>query len=95
VLEQGGEPSLRLRACLVGAYKHTIRSCRDAVRLLADVIGSASIYRDCPLERRLRDLTTVSQHLMGQPKIMEMAGALWLGVDRALARNPLSAEGLI
>ncbi|MCO5972378.1 acyl-CoA dehydrogenase family protein [Actinoallomurus soli] len=94
-LETGAEPSLRLRAALVGAHMHTIRTCRDAVRLLADVVGSASIYRRCPLERHQRDLTTIGQHLMGQPKIMEMAGALWLGVDKALARHPLSAEGLI
>ncbi|GAA3122029.1 acyl-CoA dehydrogenase family protein [Streptomyces rectiviolaceus] len=95
VLEEGDVPSLRLRAALVGAHMHTIRSCRDGVRLLADVVGSASIYRKCPVERHLRDLTTISQHIMGQPKIMEMAGALWLGVDRALTRNPLTAEGLI
>jgi alkylation response protein AidB-like acyl-CoA dehydrogenase len=95
VLEKGDESSLRLRAALVGAYMHTIRSCRDAVRLLADTVGSASIYRRCPIERHLRDLTTISQHIMGQPKIMEMAGALWLGVDRALTKNPLTAEGLI
>jgi indole-3-acetate monooxygenase len=95
VLEAGAEPSLRLRAALVGAHLHTIRTCRDAVRLLADVVGSASIYRRCPIERHLRDLTTIGQHLMGQPKILEMAGALWLGAEKALARHPLSAEGLI
>ncbi|MFI1582237.1 acyl-CoA dehydrogenase family protein [Embleya sp. NPDC020630] len=94
-LEQGTEPSLRLRAALVGGYMHTIRTCRDAAGVLSDVVGSASIYRGCPIERHTRDLTTISQHLMGQPKIMEMAGAMWLGVERALTRNPLAAEGLI
>ncbi|MFL6057053.1 MAG: acyl-CoA dehydrogenase family protein [Actinoallomurus sp.] len=94
-LEAGAEPSLRLRGALVGAHMHTIRTCRDAVRLLADVVGSASIYRRCPIERHQRDLTTIGQHLMGQPKIMEMAGALWLGVEKVLTRHPLSAEGLI
>jgi alkylation response protein AidB-like acyl-CoA dehydrogenase len=94
-LEAGDEPSLRLRGALVGAHMHTIRTCRDAVRLLADVVGSASIYRRCPIERHQRDLTTIGQHLMGQPKIMEMAGALWLGVEKVLTRHPLSAEGLI
>lgn len=94
-LETGDEPSLRLRAALVGAYMHTIRTCRDAVTILADVVGSASIYRSCPIERYLRDLTTISQHLMGQPKIMEMGGAMWLGAESALAKHPLSAEGLL
>jgi alkylation response protein AidB-like acyl-CoA dehydrogenase len=94
-LETGTEPPLRLRAALVGAHMHTIRTCRDAVRILADVVGSASIYRRCPIERHLRDLTTISQHIMGQPKIMEMAGALWLGAESAMAKHPLTAEGLI
>jgi alkylation response protein AidB-like acyl-CoA dehydrogenase len=94
-LEMGVEPSLQLRAELLGAYMHTIRTCRDAVRILADVVGSASIYRHCPIERHLRDLTTISQHLMGQPKMMEMVGALLLGDQDAIAKHPLSAEGLI
>jgi alkylation response protein AidB-like acyl-CoA dehydrogenase len=94
-LEAGNEPSPRLRAALAGAYAFTIRTCRDAVVILADVVGSASIYRQCPIERHLRDLTTINQHIMGQPKMMEMVGALWLGAERPLARHPLSAQGLI
>ncbi|WP_433662261.1 acyl-CoA dehydrogenase family protein [Nocardia sp. CA-128927] len=94
-LESGDEPPIRLRAALAGTYVHTIRACLDAVRILADVLGSVTIYRSCPIEGYLRDLTTISQHLMGQPKMLEMAGALWLGAEKITARHPLSAEGLI
>jgi alkylation response protein AidB-like acyl-CoA dehydrogenase len=80
-LDAGDEPSSRKRAALGGVYPHTIRSCREAIRLLADTVGSASIHRSCPLERHLRDLTTVSQHALGQLKLLDVVGALQLGAD--------------
>lgn len=95
VLEAGSQPSLQLRAALAGAYMYAIRTSRDAVAILADVVGSASIYRKCPIERYMRDLTTISQHLMGQPRIMDIAGALWLGDEEAARKHPLSAGRLI
>lgn len=95
VLESGSRPSLQLRAALAGAYMYAIRTSRDAVTVLADVVGSASIYRKCPIERNMRDLITISQHLMGQPRIMDIAGALWLGDEDAASKHPLSAGRLI
>lgn len=94
-LEAGAEPSLRQRARLRGLHGYTLRSCRDAVRTLADTVGSASIDRRCPLERHLRDLTTIGQHLLAQTRSMETAGALWLRAESALNENPLHAEGLL
>lgn len=32
-----------------------------------------------PLDRHLRDVMTVSQHILGQTRIFEMAGGMWLG----------------
>ena len=95
VLEAGSRPSLQLRAALAGAYMYAIRTSSDAVATLADVVGSASIYRKCPIERYMRDLTTISQHLMGQPRIMDIAGALWLGDEEEANKHPLSAGKLI
>jgi indole-3-acetate monooxygenase len=94
-LEAGAQPSLRQRARLLGMHGHTLRSCRDAVHILADTIGSASIYRTCPIERHQRDLTTIGQHLLAQPRSMEAAGALWLGSEGALGESLLHAEGLV
>jgi indole-3-acetate monooxygenase len=55
------------------------QSCREAVRSLYDAVGSASIYRTCPLDRHLRDLVTTGQHLLAQAKLYDPAGALWFG----------------
>jgi alkylation response protein AidB-like acyl-CoA dehydrogenase len=94
-LEAGGTPSLRRRAALAGLHGHAVRTCRDAVRILADAVGSASIYRTCPVERHLRDLTTIGQHLLAQARITQLAGALWLGAEQALEDDPLAYEGVL
>jgi hypothetical protein len=38
------------------------------------------------MERHHRDLITIGQHLMGQPKMREWAGGLWFG---QAAPNPI------
>jgi alkylation response protein AidB-like acyl-CoA dehydrogenase len=78
-LAAGDTPTPDQRAALAGSYAHTFRTCRDAVALLYEEIGSQSVYRACPLDRHLRDLVTIGQHIMGQTRMREMAGALWLG----------------
>jgi indole-3-acetate monooxygenase len=77
-LVAGDEPSRRQRAALAGAYVHTVHTCRDAVELLADILGTASIYRTSPLERHRRDLAVIAQHLTAQPRFLEMIGGLWI-----------------
>jgi alkylation response protein AidB-like acyl-CoA dehydrogenase len=94
-LEAGDQPSLRQRARLRGVHGYTLRACRDAVQILAETIGSASIRHSCPIERHLRDLTTIGQHVLVQPRSMETAGALWLGAESVFDENPLHAEGLL
>lgn len=92
-LQGGVEPSRRQRAALGGCHAHTMRACRDAVQLLADTLGSASIYRSCPVERHLRDLITLSQHRIAQTKFLEIAGGLWL--DGADHNHPLVKQRLL
>jgi alkylation response protein AidB-like acyl-CoA dehydrogenase len=78
-LTAGDPPSLDQRAALAGSFPHTFQTCREAVSLLYEEIGSQSVYRACPLDRHLRDLVTIGQHIMGQNRMREMAGGLWLG----------------
>jgi hypothetical protein len=78
-LEAGDEPSFAARAALVGCVVHTLTTCRDAVQLLVETVGTAAIRRDSSLERNLRDLITMAQHVMGQVQGREWAGALWFG----------------
>jgi len=47
------------------------------VQLLYEEVGSQSVYRACPLDRHLRDLVTICQHIMGQTRMLEMAGGMW------------------
>ena len=78
-LESGDEPSFAERAALAGCLVHTVTTCRDAVAILVESVGTAAIRRGCRLERHHRDLITIGQHLLGQPKMREWAGGLWFG----------------
>ena len=81
-LVAGDEPTRRQRAELAGVYSHAVRSCREAVEILSDSVGTAALFRSCPLERHRRDLTTISQHVTAQPRLLELVGGLWLdGTD--------------
>lgn len=94
-LETGAEPSFRQRAALSGLHVHTVQTCREAVRILADVVGSASIYRRCPLERHGRDLATMDKHTVAQPRRMELVGALWLEVEGILDEVMVTRERIV
>lgn len=53
--------------------------------MLYDALGSASIYSErSPLDRALRDMETVCQHLVMQRKTLWMAGAMLLEADTPL-----------
>jgi indole-3-acetate monooxygenase len=83
-LEAGDEPSFELRAQLAGCFVHTARTCRAAVQLLVDTVGTAAIQKKCPLERQLRDLNTLVQHILGQTRMWEMSGGLYFGEEPPL-----------
>ena len=67
------------RAALAGCLVHTLTTCRDAVAVLVETVGTSAIHRGTRLERHHRDLITIGQHLFGQPKTREWAGGLWFG----------------
>jgi indole-3-acetate monooxygenase len=79
-VEAGDELSFAQRAELGGCLVHTVSTCRDAVEMLVDTVGTAAIRSGSPLERRLRDLTVIKQHAMGQTRTWEWAGGLYFGV---------------
>lgn len=86
ILEAGDTPDFAARAQLAGCFAHTVTTCRDAVALLVESVGTIGVQRGCVLERHHRDLITIGQHLMGQPKMREWAGGLWFGQP---APNPI------
>ncbi|WP_370933309.1 acyl-CoA dehydrogenase family protein [Amycolatopsis sp. cg13] len=56
-----------------------MRQARTVVRKLYDLLATGSIYRSSPMDRWLRDLETMCQHVMAQDQIVQSAGAFLLG----------------
>ncbi len=58
---------------------HAMRESRAIVRRLYDLHASMSIYQSSPLDRWLRDLETMCQHVMAQDRIVQSCGAYLVG----------------
>ena len=43
--------------------------------------GGSSLYDDCPLQRRLRDVHVITQHFVVKQETMATAGALLAGQE--------------
>lgn len=67
------------RAALPLSRLHAFRTARSIVTRLYDLMQTASIYRSSPLDRWLRDTTTMCQHIVAQDRILQTAGAHLLG----------------
>jgi alkylation response protein AidB-like acyl-CoA dehydrogenase len=66
------------------AATHAIHKAREAVDFAYNAAGATAIFEDHPLERRFRDIHTVTQQLQGQLWHFETVGAWMLGVDTDL-----------
>ncbi|MGI5350698.1 acyl-CoA dehydrogenase family protein [Streptomyces sp. CA-250714] len=55
------------------------RGALSIVRRLYDLLATTSIYKPSPMDRWLRDLNTMCQHVMAQDVIIQSAGAYLLG----------------
>ncbi|MCM6774671.1 acyl-CoA dehydrogenase family protein [Nocardia sp. CDC159] len=63
------------RAALPLSRLHAFRTARSIVLRLYDLRQTASIYKPSPLDRWLRDTTTMCQHVVAQDRILQSAGA--------------------
>jgi len=43
--------------------------------------GGSSVYADCPLQRRLRDVNALTQHFLVKRDTLTTAGAILAGQD--------------
>jgi alkylation response protein AidB-like acyl-CoA dehydrogenase len=68
------------RLCLAGSCELTVQ----AVDLMYHVAGGSSLYARSPLDRHFRDIHTVHQHIANLPKVYEIAGQLYLGMEPGL-----------
>jgi alkylation response protein AidB-like acyl-CoA dehydrogenase len=80
-LLDGRQPSERQVALFTSAYPHVVGACVDVVQLVYKVAGGAAVYQKGPLDRCLRDVLTMNQHVIGTPRTYEMAGRLLLGLE--------------
>ncbi|WP_405161396.1 acyl-CoA dehydrogenase family protein [Nocardia sp. NBC_01499] len=58
---------------------HSYRACRRIVARLCELVGTDSIYKPSPLDIWLRDMSTMTTHLMAHDQMIQTAGAFLLG----------------
>ena len=80
-LLDGRQPSDTQIALFTSAYPHVVGVCVDVVQLVYKAAGGGAVYQKGPLDRCLRDVLTMNQHVVGTLRTYEMAGRLLLGLE--------------
>ncbi|AKJ06480.1 alkylation response protein AidB-like acyl-CoA dehydrogenase [Archangium gephyra] len=81
----GGGLTLEHRMALRLASTHAIHQAREAVDFAYHSAGTSAIFETHPLERRFRDMHTVTQQLQGRMAHFETVGAWMLGGEPDLS----------
>ena len=76
--------SLDHRIAVRGASTNAIHKAREAVDFAYNAAGATAIFESHPLERRFRDIHTVTQQLQGRLSHFETVGAWMMGADADL-----------
>ena len=79
-----GAISVANRIAVRQATTFAIHTARDAAFNVFHEAGSTAIFADGPFERRLRDVSSVAQHLQGRRTHFETVGTYMLGGDPSL-----------
>lgn len=80
-LVAGGQPSAAQMARFFTAAPHVVGGCADVVQIVFKASGGSAVYRKGPLERCLRDILTMNQHVVATSRTYEMAGRMLLGLE--------------
>jgi alkylation response protein AidB-like acyl-CoA dehydrogenase len=83
-VQSGADLSVEDRITIRGASTHAIHSAREAVDYAYNAAGATAIFHSHPLERRFRDIHTVTQQLQGRLNHFETVGAFMMGADTDL-----------
>ena len=81
----GGALTVDHRITLRMASTNAIHRAREAVDFAYNAAGATAIFESHPLERRFRDIHTVTQQLQGRLSHFETVGAWMMGVDTDLS----------
>lgn len=76
---RSGTISIANRLAVRQATTFAIHTARDAAYHVFHEAGSTAIFADGPFERRLRDVSSVAQHLQGRRTHFETVGTAMLG----------------
>ena len=80
----GASITVEQRITVRMAATHAIHKAREAVDFAYNAAGATAIFEGHPLERRFRDIHTVTQQLQGQIRHFETVGAWMMGADADL-----------
>jgi alkylation response protein AidB-like acyl-CoA dehydrogenase len=83
-LAAGATITVEQRITIRMAATHAIHKAREAVDFAYNAAGATAIFGNHPLERRFRDIHTVTQQLQGQLRHFETVGAWIMGADTDL-----------
>ncbi|POX56994.1 acyl-CoA dehydrogenase [Streptomyces sp. Ru71] len=92
LLEAGGRQTPDEQVASVLARVNAFRTARDVVARLFDLVATAAVYQPSPLDRWLRDLNTMCQHVIAQDQVIQSAGAHLLG---GTPQNPYSVGSVV
>jgi alkylation response protein AidB-like acyl-CoA dehydrogenase len=79
-VEAGEDPSAEQRMHVHLACSHACEASIRTVELLHSAAGTTANFTSCPLDRCLRDVRVVPQHIMVSPQWKETAGRVLLGL---------------
>jgi alkylation response protein AidB-like acyl-CoA dehydrogenase len=80
----GASITVEQRITVRMAATHAIHKAREAVDFAYNAAGATAIFENHPLERRFRDIHTVTQQLQGRSSHFETVGAWMMGADADL-----------
>jgi indole-3-acetate monooxygenase len=83
-LAAGATISIEQRVTIRMASTNAIQKAREAVDFAYNAAGATAIFQDHPLERRFRDMHTVTQQLQGRLSHFETVGAWMMGAANDL-----------
>ncbi len=83
-LQAGNTITVEQRITVRMAATHAIHRAKDAVDFAYNAAGATAIFENHPLERRFRDIHTVTQQLQGRLSHFETVGAWMMGADADL-----------
>src|SRR6202163_1594772 len=83
-LSTGATITVEQRITMRMAATHAIHKAREAVDFAYNAAGTTAIFENHPLERRFRDIHTVTQQLQGRLSHFETVGAWMMGADTDL-----------